>query len=153
MKKLMFLLFAAFLAFNACKQESDAGIDLKVLEQSMNADPEVAKMRTLFFSHTRLLAAIPDLKSVNDQLHSCGLYGSTASSEELDRCLSEHPLKEQYMEFQAESLAYDNQMKVVKQRFPEFERLSPEQRAQLILVDLDKHAEEVLSDYLSKSKK
>jgi hypothetical protein len=155
MKNLMLFLFLTMVAFSACKQDQYATVDINTLQKSMDNDPEVAKLRSLLFSHTRLLAAFPnpELKVILDQLHSCGLYSTTATLTELETCLADHPLKGDYIAFQKQYRAYDAQEKIVHARFPELAQLSYEKRAELLVSDIEPHAEEVLSDYLSNLKK
>lgn len=154
MKNLVLFIIVGMLTFNACKQDQQSAIDINALKKSMNSDPEVSKLRSLLFSHTRLLAAMPqpELSAILSQLHSCGLYSSTATMEELANCLRNTPLKEEYLEFQRQYRAYDEQEKVVYGRFPELSQLNAEKRADLLLSGADQHAEEVLSDYLSTQK-
>ena len=121
----------------------------------MNADQEVAKLRSLLYSHTRFLAAIPpvELDAIYARLHSCGLSGSTTSAVELETCLTDIPSKEKYIEFQKGYVTYDKQLEIVKQRFPEYSQLDPEKQAELLVLVNQQEAEKVLSEYLSNRKK
>ncbi len=155
MKNLMFLFLLGLIGFSACKQEQNAPVDFNALQKSMDADPEVAKLRSLLYSYSRILASIPqpEYDAIISQLHSCGLYGSTASITDLESCLTNMASKDAYIEFQNGARAYDKQYDVVKQRFSEFSQLSHEKQAELLVKVNLQEAEKVLSDYLSNRKK
>lgn len=155
MKNLMFLFLLGLIGFSSCKQEQTASIDFTALQKSMDADPEVAKLRSLLYSYSRILASIPDPEydAIISQLHSCGLYGSTASINDLENCLTNTTSKDAYIEFQKGSRAYDKQYDVVKQRFSEFSQLSYEKQAEVLVKVNQQEADKVLSDYLSNRKK
>lgn len=151
----MFLLLLGMIGFSACKQEQNSPVDFTALQKSMDADPEVAKLRSLLYSYSRILASIPqpEYDAIISRLHSCGLYGSTASIADLENCLTNTVSKDAYVEFQKGSREYDKQYEVVKKRFSEFSQLSYEKQAEVLVKVNQQEADKVLSDYLSNRKK
>lgn len=155
MKQSLSILLIVVLAFSACKNDQSKSIDLNALQKSMDADQDVATLRALLYAQTRLLASIPpaDLEKIFSKSHECGLYGSTASTVELEKCLRELPFAAAYVESQQHLKSYESQYEVVERRFPDFAQLDYKKQAELLVPVNEAEAQKVLSDYLSKSKK
>lgn len=155
MKKLLLFFFIGILAIPACKRDQSSQIDIVSLQKNLDADQEVAKLRSLLYGHARLLASIPmeEFDAITDKLHSCGIYGDTAPIDDVERCVSGLPSAEVYMDFQKMSRQYSAQYKVVENRFPDFAQLDHKKQAELLVPVNEEEAEKVLSDYLSNRKK
>lgn len=154
MKNLIFFLSLSLLSLGACKQDQPGKIDVNALQKSIDSDQEVAKLRNLLYSHTRLLVSVPkpEFDAILAKLHSCGLYGSTASMADLETCLADLPSKDIYLESQKQFREYSEQFKIVEKRFPEFAQLDHKKQAEMLVPVNEQAAQEVLSDYLSKRK-
>lgn len=154
MKNLLFLALFIFLGLVACKQDQSASIDLNMLQKNMDADQEVAKLRTLLNGQTRLLASITpaEIDDIHAKFRSCNLNSSTAPIAELETCLAGMPSATNYTESLKLERQYTEQYKVVERRFPDFAQLSSKKQAELLVHVNEAEAEKVLNDYLSKTK-
>jgi hypothetical protein len=155
MKQSLSVLLIVLITFSACQNDPSKSIDLGALQKTMDADQEVTKLRNLLYAQTRLLASIPpaDLEKIFSKSNGCGLYGSTASESELERCLEGLPFAAAYIESQQHLKSYKSQYEVVERRFPDFAQLEHKKQVELLVPVNETEAQQVLSDYLSNSKK
>lgn len=155
MKHSLFFLMIALFTFSACQSDQTKSVDINALQKSLDSDPEVAKLRALLDTQTRLIATISpsDLDNLFSKSHECGLNGSTASPSELEKCLGNMPSAAAYIESQEQLKAYNSQYEVVKSRFPDFALLDYKKQAELLVRVDEAAAEQVLNDFLSKTKK
>lgn len=155
MKKIFLFVFMVMLTVYACKQDQASSIDVIALQKNMDADPEVIKLRSLFYEHARLLASIPlkEFEAITERTHSCGIYGSSAPLNDVETCISGLPSASLYMDFQRMFRQYTAQYKIVEKRFPDLAQLDSKKKAQLIAPLNEQDAEKALSEFLSNNKK
>lgn len=154
MKNLIFLLLLGMISFTACQNDSPSTVDFSTLQKSMDADADVTQLRTLLYSHARILASIPvdELDGIFKQLHSCGL-DAASNITDMKSCLPDTPSKDAFVTCQEQVQKYNEQYKVVELRFPEFAQLDHKKQAELLVPVDQESADEVLSDYLANRNK
>lgn len=155
MKKVLFLLLFAAAGFFACKQDQPKSVDLNALQKNMNADPEVARLRTVLNSMSRMLAAIPpaELDKLFAKKHDCGIMDDGHDMQQMQTCLTGLPYADNYIEYLKLELQYKAQYEVVEKRFADFAQLDIKKQSEILIPVNVEEAEKVLSDFKSNKNK
>lgn len=154
MKNFLFVLLLAAVALPSCTQNRAAAVDIPALQQKLNLDPDLAKVRTVFQEHCATLASIPSdqLDAIFAKTRDCGFYAADAALPELEKCLAAQPGGDQYVKAEKMRREYQQYRKEMEQRYPELAELTPADRSALLVPVSEAQAEAALSSYLLSKK-
>ncbi|MBL7798875.1 MAG: hypothetical protein JNJ90_20425 [Saprospiraceae bacterium] len=155
MKNTALLALLALLSLASCNKDTRmTSAELEALQGRLNADPEVKKLNTAFSKHCRLLATFTpeELKALQTTVRSCGVYTSTASIPELEKCLAGNQFRETYIEAEKHLREYETGLESVQKRYSELSRFSIKERRLLITRPDQDLPDHILSDFQSRKK-
>lgn len=129
------MLLSVFAVYSCSKEKQLSAAEYEALQKRIDADEDVAMARNYFFAHSRIVASFStqEFDALMTKVKSCGYSAFTAPLTDLNNCLADTPGGERFVEGMKMIRSYENMVKSIKQKYPEFARLKTEDRTTLLI--------------------